>query len=351
MKKISTIVFLLGCIQFSKAQWIQQPAPTTSNLKDVIFVNNKTGYAVGDGGTVIKTSNGGTSWQLVSFPFNYDLTSVYATDSLDVFVCSSAYPDQSAVYESTDGGLKWQRVLSDNTPFYITGTGSKKLFAVSRSVYQSNNLGTTWINRVPVNSTSSYPHISFSGENTGMATGNISGIITYSADFLRTFDGGEHWYKPDQFKFPNANGFSAMHSMSPDSVFMFTNFYNRFSEGDSSQLILLTNFRLRTFRGDSSVVFKNDIVVRSFNDKIRDCRFYPSGKAYAAGDKGVVYISLNGGRQWKTDYIGHTGIKALHMFTEDKGIAVGNKGLILKRTPQVSGVQSVKYAAPLPATF
>ena len=179
-----------------------------------------------------------------------------------------------------------------------------------------------------------------------MAAGNISGFVTYSADFLRTFDGGNHWYHNDPFKFPNANGFTAMNSLAPDSVFMFTNFYNRFLEGDSSQLIFLYNFRLRTL--DSSVVFKTAIVIKSFPDIIRDCKFFTSGIAYAAGDKGVIYASKDRGKTWKPDYKNTTGLHALFMLNERRGYAVGNKGLILKRnSPDPRYLQKMQNKFPV----
>ncbi|MBK8983762.1 MAG: hypothetical protein IPM38_15945 [Ignavibacteria bacterium] len=63
MEKI-TIILLLYLISVleSEAQWILQSSFTNSNLYDVEFYNRNTGWAVGDGGTILKTTNGGTNW-------------------------------------------------------------------------------------------------------------------------------------------------------------------------------------------------------------------------------------------------------------------------------------------------
>ncbi|MBK7446360.1 MAG: hypothetical protein IPJ45_10170 [Ignavibacteria bacterium] len=42
--------------------WLQQISPTRNLLKSVYFVNENTGYAVGDTGIILKTINAGVNW-------------------------------------------------------------------------------------------------------------------------------------------------------------------------------------------------------------------------------------------------------------------------------------------------
>jgi len=208
MKQISYVILpLFFFSHISVAQWVKQNSQTTSNLFDIEFINSSIGFAVGANGTVLKTSDGGTNWQLKPKPAEDDLVSVTVIDSLNVFVGTSGKP---AIYRSTDGGNSWKSVLTDLIPFHITHTPDNRLFGVSRQIYSSNTNGSTWQPVATVNSTSNYFHISFANNKAGMAAGNISGFATYSADFLRTFDGGNRWYHNDPFKFPNANGFTAI---------------------------------------------------------------------------------------------------------------------------------------------
>ncbi|MBK6539280.1 MAG: hypothetical protein IPG09_16510 [Ignavibacteria bacterium] len=49
------------------SNWLQQISPTRNLLKSVYFVNENTGYVVGDTGVILKTINAGVNWtQLIS---------------------------------------------------------------------------------------------------------------------------------------------------------------------------------------------------------------------------------------------------------------------------------------------
>jgi photosystem II stability/assembly factor-like uncharacterized protein len=77
---------------------------TTADLYAVSFVDNNTGYAVGDGGVVIKTTNGGTNWTKISKGAAVNFNAAAFTDD---GVKGIAVGDAGAVYRTLDGGLNW----------------------------------------------------------------------------------------------------------------------------------------------------------------------------------------------------------------------------------------------------
>lgn len=323
--------FLVLLMNKASAQWTQQTSPTKNNLSDVAFFDSRLGYAVGTNGTVLKTLNGGKTWKLVTAPDAADITSVTILDSFTVMVTTAGTFGTGAVYESPNQGNKWFKVLDDLRTFYACATRHKNLFSASSQIYKSENLGRTWKAQQQLNSTSTYTQLGFTEEQNGIVAGNVSGIVTYSADFWRTTDGGANWYRGNSFSFPNANGFSTFDALSADTVLMFTNFYNRFSEGDSSQLIVLTNFRLRREFNDSIWYFTAKIINQSFPDKLSDCKFFSSGVGYTTSKTGFIYATDAFGKKLKKDYSGKTPLRALFMLNEKVGYAVGDGGLILKR--------------------
>jgi photosystem II stability/assembly factor-like uncharacterized protein len=56
-------VLLVLSAGFAQAGWFwQNPKPQGNMLNSVYFVDQATGYAVGNAGTIIKTTDGGISW-------------------------------------------------------------------------------------------------------------------------------------------------------------------------------------------------------------------------------------------------------------------------------------------------
>src|SRR5436190_20166013 len=59
---VVTILLTVSSSSLFANGWSQQVSGTSNNLYAVCFLNNLTGYAVGDIGTIRKTTNGGVNW-------------------------------------------------------------------------------------------------------------------------------------------------------------------------------------------------------------------------------------------------------------------------------------------------
>jgi len=111
MKKIILIILFLHCIiNVTHAQWIQQNSGTNQNLYDIEFINDKTGWAVGDAGVVIKTTNGGINWINVPNPsadYGGLMWGICPVDSEFIY----AVAGYDFIMKSSNGGINWN-VLS-----------------------------------------------------------------------------------------------------------------------------------------------------------------------------------------------------------------------------------------------
>ncbi|MBK8549990.1 MAG: T9SS type A sorting domain-containing protein [Ignavibacteria bacterium] len=111
MKKIILVLLIVHCtLLIAKAQWIQQNSGTNQNLYDIEFINDKSGWAVGDAGVVIKTTNGGTNWINVPNPsgqYGGLMWSICPVDSEVVY----AVAGYDFIMKTSNGGLNWN-VLS-----------------------------------------------------------------------------------------------------------------------------------------------------------------------------------------------------------------------------------------------
>jgi photosystem II stability/assembly factor-like uncharacterized protein len=120
--------------------WFTQTSGVTTNLRSVAFANAQVGYACGDNGRVLKTTNGGNTWTNSLPPgseINFSSVEVCGLDSAWVV------GTKGILYETVDGGVTWTRftkgVTNDNTRIAFKqpkgviagGTGSLRTFQAS----------------------------------------------------------------------------------------------------------------------------------------------------------------------------------------------------------------------------
>ena len=89
----------------ASAGWVAQISGTTEHLYSVHFpVDAQTGYAVGDAGTIRKTTNGGANWvaQTSGTPRNFRSVHFPVNAQIGYAVGTSG-----AIRKTTDGGVSW----------------------------------------------------------------------------------------------------------------------------------------------------------------------------------------------------------------------------------------------------
>lgn len=78
---------------------------TTVRLNRTVFVSALIGYVIGDGGTLLRTTDGGMTWTVVVTGVSFELTSIRVVGNAIYVMGARGY---FAV--SYDGGLTWQRI-------------------------------------------------------------------------------------------------------------------------------------------------------------------------------------------------------------------------------------------------
>ena len=76
------------------------------------FTNLLTGVGVGESGTLVTTTTGGSSWNGANVPLTADFNQVIYTDSQTLFVVGGNRWNDSlqVILKSTDGGANWNAV-------------------------------------------------------------------------------------------------------------------------------------------------------------------------------------------------------------------------------------------------
>jgi photosystem II stability/assembly factor-like uncharacterized protein len=137
-------------------QWTLQPAPSSERLRGVSAVDEHVAWASGNKATVLRTLDGGRSWQARFGPTTeaLDFRDVEAIDANVAYVLSIGPGEQSRIYKTVDGGTTWVTSFRNAEP---------------RGFYDA---------------------IAFWNSEAGLALGDpVDGRF----EILRTTDGGRHW--------------------------------------------------------------------------------------------------------------------------------------------------------------
>ncbi len=154
-------------------------------LFDAHFFDMNTGLVCGSYGKIARTTNGGTSWNVMTVGSStwYDL---YFIDNSTGFVAGTS---SNKVYKTTNGGLNWTSIglTLTVTSYSIYAWDINKIIVSSSSgnVAKTTNGGTTWTT-INTGTTASLYKVNFINDNTGFVCGS-SGVIRL------TPNGGSSW--------------------------------------------------------------------------------------------------------------------------------------------------------------
>jgi photosystem II stability/assembly factor-like uncharacterized protein len=168
-------------------------------LKYVWFHDTKEGYFFGQGGTVLKTTDGGVTFNLkgINPTFGARITSAFFTSRLDGYACG----EQGKIFKTSDAGDTWiEEWNPTGRPLYsIFFTSSTEGFAsgVGGYMMHTTNSGDTWtLQTARSGNGQELKSVFFINENVGYAVGGTA-PYGYIPEALCTKDGGITWQYMD----------------------------------------------------------------------------------------------------------------------------------------------------------
>ena len=110
MKLIGLVFFLVLTWAPASAQWVKQSVNTTASFRGLSVVSEKIVWASGTGGTVIKTTDAGRTWNVMTVPGaeKLDFRDIEAFDANTAYILSIGNGESSRIYKTTDGGATWK---------------------------------------------------------------------------------------------------------------------------------------------------------------------------------------------------------------------------------------------------
>jgi photosystem II stability/assembly factor-like uncharacterized protein len=198
-------------LQSAGLQWMPLSTGVTARLRGISAVDDRVVWASGANGTVLRTADGGETWQRLTIPASdkLDFRDIDAIDEKTAYVLSIGPGDASRIYKTTDAGATWteQFVNKDPKAFFdaMAFWDANRGVAVSDSVDGSfvilttRDGGRSWRRVPPEGLPAALPNEGFfaaSGTNVSTVAPDDAWIGTGAASearVLRSGDGGRTW--------------------------------------------------------------------------------------------------------------------------------------------------------------
>jgi photosystem II stability/assembly factor-like uncharacterized protein len=404
MKKIIfLLVFIpfLSKVCFSQIGW-QWQYPEYSGEKInymYFFPSASTGWAAGDGGVLLKTTNNGSKWQLQPQFTSINIVWIKFVNSQTGWL-SCNQSNESGTFRTTNGGLNWNKItyFGFKNCFFIDGN-TGWIPAQPSYILKTTNGGANW----EFNSIAVAPNdVFFIDSETGFVSGFSSGSIN-AGHIMKSTNGGVNWAQVggnfDSIRmlsiwFQNAlSGWSVAdnkkaYKTTNGGTNWFPYPFNLNGDVESVQFFNMDNgviissseciktsnggnnwisIKQKNEYGFSSTYFKNidtgfisnsgAQMMRTFNSgvnwqylygenntKLNDIKFFDANTGFAVGDKGNILKTTNGGINWIYSNVGIYTLNSV-AFYNNQTVWVSGNGILLKSTNL--GVNWLQKSAPI----
>jgi photosystem II stability/assembly factor-like uncharacterized protein len=188
--------------------WTDQTSGVTARLRGVSAVDNRVAWASGNSGTVLRTSDGGATWQKLVVPdaAKLDFRDIDAISADVAYVLSIGAGQSSRIYKTVDAGKTWTLQFTNTDPkaffdamaFWDTDRGLAFSDSVDGTlvILRTDDGGKDWT-RVPADhvppAVESEGAFAASGTNIAMFGRDQAWIGTSRSRVLHSADGGHTW--------------------------------------------------------------------------------------------------------------------------------------------------------------
>src|SRR5438034_6836673 len=108
VRSLYFLICIISCRQlYSDSLWIPQHSPTSNWLFKCSFADSLNGWAAGDSGIIIHTSNGGLNWSKQNNTFNIFINDIFCLNARIGWAVAVGNFYGSVIIHTTNGGINW----------------------------------------------------------------------------------------------------------------------------------------------------------------------------------------------------------------------------------------------------
>lgn len=142
----SVCAFGVTVVPMGTPGWTEQTSGVTTALNTVKAVSPTVAWAAGNGGVVLRTTNGGTNWTSVGGGAigTAVIYNIEALSASTAFVTTSPSADFTHIFRTTNGGVSWDTVYTQNAPAQSPFINAIHMFDANNGIAQGDPVGGRW---------------------------------------------------------------------------------------------------------------------------------------------------------------------------------------------------------------
>src|SRR5205809_45267 len=114
---MSFLLFITTLLLLAAPHWTVQTSGVTTRLRGVSAVSDRVAWASGSGSTVLRTDDGGATWQKLTVTTDtVDFRDIDAIDARTAYVLSIGNGSASRIYKTDDAGVTWTLQFKNDNP-------------------------------------------------------------------------------------------------------------------------------------------------------------------------------------------------------------------------------------------
>lgn len=308
------IISVMITTQIFAQNWQLQNSNYSGQIKGIHMISPTEGWACGDAGAMLHTTNEGTTWSLLTLTGS-DLHQIVFKDANIGIVVG----DNGTVFTTTNAGTNWI-TKNSSTSLQLRGAsfaGGSTFFAVGDDgvAVKSTDDGNTWST---LNAGTAERLLSVAAVDQNVWIGARNGLMLYSSNGGATFASMSNPATDDIKDIQFING-STGFACGSNSFFMYT------SNGGANWTSRSAGIQV----GLNGLYFVNQNV------------------GWTVGGVGTLYSTTNAGINWITlQSQTAQDLNSIHSVDGVNAWAVGNSGIIITNYSPSTGIDDENYSAP-----
>lgn len=277
----------------------QMPYPTAGNYNSVAYISQNQYIAVGDFGSILKSTDGGDNWQVIEPLTSKDINKIEFISELIGF----AVGDSGLILKTTDGGNTWLNrslpMVDELFDLQVIDLNTAWIGGENGFVRRSTNGGNSWTS---INT--GYSFNVFIVDFTDVSNGIIFGE---NGAGRRTTDGGITWM---QISLPGFSNYIDIYRLTPNAAWVVREDGKIAKTTDNINWTLITTGITTPLKG---IWFESILL------------------GWAVGAEGRILKTSDGGDTWTNVESGTTkNLNSICIDGPQGGLIVGNFGKVLK---------------------